>query len=598
MRAFTPAALALALGAAHPAGAFSYPALDTTSHWSLRDWGSDPQLGFHVRGASKRVWTAPGVAEERSVFYDLACVGVELDGVARPPGPLQYQGEFEGDGYLARYGIFQVTPDVGLVAVFYFHDDGKFRMAGYLNGPGVGSVGSWRMLARADYDLAGSGDDIAEFAWTAASEGRSISPPQYPAREAGDGRLEFVPDGPAYWAASAHEITVAYPPMPLDAGHGAENAGFARLLDAAHPRFGLVLWGDAATSVNATFKAYAAFDGNPSPSADVSETLQIADEAPGYPRYAVAGRDQMIFLSLGAAGPWDACTLAGKLFQRPDSRPLAVTVRQHPPESLGGWSFDPDRPVGPQADGSGTFRNALADLAGPEDLSVSRSGEGGVPYLPFDGYADAGQAVTEAQLHDLMTATRDYSARAMEDVREWRLDLFIVDWTLQGEPGAWEAMFDYGDADGNAIPREGAAVFWPAFGRRGGEWQGRQAVLSALHGAGLALNMDPSWGACPAAGYCWNDPSGCGGTSCGPACPAGVSGCRYEAYTCARECRDGSIMSLTDVDHNTLRFNPDRAAGGGASEIEWYRGAPEAWVKPGRFGFPPVYGPMPAFYRE
>jgi hypothetical protein len=591
------ASLAIPLAVPLSVGAFSYPALDTASHWTLQDWGADPGLGFHVRGASKRVWTAPGQAEEKTVFYDLACVGVELDGIRYPLGSLQYQGQFEGDGYIARYGFFQVTSGPGVAAILYFYDDGKFLLTGFLTGDIVGSIGSWRMLVRADYDLAGSGNDLAEFAWSGASEGRSVSPPQYPAREAADGSLDFVPGGPAYWAASGHEITVAYPPMP-STDHGVENPGFARIFDGDHPRFGLTLWGDAATSVTATFKAYAAFDGNLEPRADVSEILQITDEASAYPRYAVAGRDQMMFLSLGATGPWDACVLSCKLFQRPASRPLAVTVRQHPPEYMGGWVFDPDSPVRVTGDGPRTFRNALAELTGPDDLTVRRSGEDGVLYLPFDGYADPGQAVTEAQLHDLMTATRDYGAASLEDVRGWKMDLFVVDWTLQGEPDVWEAMFDYGDADGNGISREGAAVFWPALAGRGEDWRGRQTVLSALHGAGLALNMFPSWGACPSAGFCWNDASACGGVRCGEACPDGASGCRYEAYDCARECAEGSIMSLTDVDHSTLRFNSSPAAGSDHSEIDWYRRAPEAWAKPGRLGIGPVSGPMPFFYPE
>jgi hypothetical protein len=190
-------------------GAFSYPALDTTSHWTLQDWGADPELGFHVRGASKRVWTAPERSEDRTVFYDLACVGVELDGTRYPLGPLEYQGQFEGPGYIARYGILQVTPGTEIAAILYFYDDGKFQLTGFLTGSDVEAAGSWRMIVRADYDMAGSGNDLAEFAWSGASEGRSLSPPQYPQREAADGRLDFVPGGPAYWAASAHEITVS-----------------------------------------------------------------------------------------------------------------------------------------------------------------------------------------------------------------------------------------------------------------------------------------------------------------------------------------------------------------------------------------------------
>ena len=55
-------------------------------------------------------------------------------------------------------------------------------------------------------------------------------------------------------------------------------------------------------------------------------------------------------------------------------------------------------------------------------------------------------------------------------------------------------------------------------------------------------------------------------------------------------------MSLTDVDHNLIKFNASPAQGAAHSEIDWYRKGPEAWVKPGRFGSPPVQGPqLPPF---
>jgi len=55
-------------------------------------------------------------------------------------------------------------------------------------------------------------------------------------------------------------------------------------------------------------------------------------------------------------------------------------------------------------------------------------------------------------------------------------------------------------------------------------------------------------------------------------------------------------MSLTDVDHNLIKFNAAAAQGATHSEIDWYRKGPEAWVKPGRFGTAPVQGPqLPPF---
>lgn len=578
------------------AAAFSYPALDTTSQWNIQDWGFSNDKGFYVQGAEKNTWVSPGQPEARMAFYNLAFLGARLNGVQYPFDEQDFLGELQGDRYLVKYGSFRVTTGVYLVVLLYFFDDGRFETYSYFDGPGYSPSSEWEVVARIDYDMSGSGNNIAEFLWNPSSEGQSLSPPQAPALAAADGRLGYTAStasGPSFWAASAHEISIAYPPLARNAGSGVENLGFARILNASQPQFGMVLWEGAGTPVEATFKAYAAYDGSMAPMADVTTELQLTSEAPGRPRYAYSGRDQMLFLRLGVPAEGRTYAFGGKLFQRGESRALSVTVHQHPAGHLGGWDFDPDMVVRYTEAGGRTFRNALTELSGPEDLVVSGNGNG-VPYLPYDGYAAPGHPVTEAQLHNLMTATRDRSQTAMESVRDWRLDLYLVNWTLQGEPEAWEAMFDGGGADANGISREGAAVFWPAI-HGDDDFQRKQSVLSALRGAGLALNMDATWGTCSFAGYCWDDGSSCGGRRCGGSCPSGVSGCRYSAYTCDAECVDGSVLSLTDFNQSTIRFNGNAASGSDFSELDWYRYAPEAWVKPGRFGAPPVSGPLPSF---
>jgi hypothetical protein len=57
-------------------------------------------------------------------------------------------------------------------------------------------------------------------------------------------------------------------------------------------------------------------------------------------------------------------------------------------------------------------------------------------------------------------------------------------------------------------------------------------------------------------------------------------------------------MSFVDLGHSSVKFNPKAAKGSDFSEIDWYRRAPEAWVKPGRFGIGPLSGPMPTFTGE
>jgi hypothetical protein len=577
---------------------FSYPALDTTSHWTIQDWGFTTAQGFYIQGAEKKIWTGPGQPQSKTAFYNLAVVGVRLGGAAFAFQGQDFMGEMMGDGYIAKYGSFKVTPVVSLTVVAFFMDDGKFELNTYFGGPGYVGTQAWDVVVRMDYDMAGAGNNIAEFLWNKSSEGGTVSPPQSPRSEVSDGRLVYAYSksaGSGYWAAISHEISVAYPPLARESGFGIENAGFARILNASNPQFGMVLWNDAVTPLEAVFKAYGGFDGNLWPKASIASPLQNTGETGALPRYAFAGRDQMVFLVLNAPSGGGTYRVGGKLFQRANTRPLAVVVRQHPPEYMDGFSFDADRVLRVNNEGARTFRNALGALAGENDFSVFRSGSDGVRYLPFDGYASPGQAITEAQLHNLLVNSREVTSAALENVRDWRLDLLIVDWVLQGEPGVWEAMFDYGNADANGISREGGVVFWPSMRGRNLDFQMRQATMSSLHAAGLALNMDPSWGACSFAGYCWVDGSGCGGLRCGSGCPAGAQGCRYSAYNCLHECREGTIMSLSDVDRNTVGFNRAAAAGSPFSEFDWYRKAPEAWVKPGRFGAPPISGPMPPF---
>lgn len=588
----------LALCGAAEARTFSYPALDTASHWTIRDWGFSTGQGFYIQGAEKNVWTAPGQPQSKTAFYNLAVVGARLNGNGYGLQSQDFMGEMQGDGYLAKYGGFKVSNGVSLTIVAFFMDDGKFEINTYFSGPGNVGTQPWEVVLRIDYDMAGAGNNIAEFLWSRSSEGGTVSPPQAPRSEVLDGRLVYSPSkstGSGYWAASAHEIAVAYPPLAREAGSGIENAGFARILNAGNPQFGMVLWNDAVTPVEAVFKAYAGYDGNLWPKASILTPLQNTGETGSLPRYAFAGRDQMAFLVMSAPSGGGTYRVGGKLFQRANTRPLTVVVRQHPPEQMDGFSFDADRVLRYTSEGGRSFRNALAPLPGENDFSLYRSGSDGVRYLPFDGYAAPGQAITEAQLHNLLVNSRETTPAVLENVRDWRLDLLVVNWSLQGEPNVWEAMFDYGSADANGISREGAAVFWPSIGGRGFDFQTRQANMSMLHAVGLTLNMDPSWGTCPFAGYCWNDPSGCGGWRCGSGCPAGAQGCRYAAYNCLQECREGSLMSLTDVEHSSVGFNRNAAPGSGFSEFDWYRKAPEAWVKPGRFGAPPISGSMPPF---
>lgn len=578
------------------AQSIGYPTLDTASHWSIQDWGFSPQSGFYVQGAQIPVLVAPNQRQYKSVFYHLSVVGARLNGQEYRLANPDYLGQMEGSTYLVRYASFTLAANLSITLVYYFHDNGEFETYAYFQGAAYVPGSAWDLVMRADYDLGTSGNNIAEFLWSPAGEGGATSPPQFPRGEAADGKLIYQPNpsGPSYWSATSHEIAVAYPPLLHSEGSGIENTGIARILNAAHPQFGMVIWGDPNAASDIVFKDYAYHDGTLNPAANPGTALQLTGEGENRPRYAYAGRDQMLFLNLRV--PSDGVVrFRAKVFQRPSTRPLTVRVFQHHPDYLGGWVFDPDLVVRNTADGPRTFRRALTELVGSEDVNIATASQG-LPWLAFDGYAGPGQSISDERLHAAITAARSQAPLNLNSARDFQVDLMLVDWNSQNEPGAWENLFDRGGGDVNRIGREGAAVHWPNLGGQGATYQRGQAVLSALHGIGLALNMQPAWSNCPFRGYCWNDPSACGGMRCGSACPPGVSGCEYRAHSCEHECTEGTIMSLTDVNRNLLKFNTSAAQGSNRSEVEWYRRAPEAWVKPGRFGVGLVQGPqLPGF---
>jgi hypothetical protein len=204
--------LALALALPRSARAFAYPALDTTSHWTVQNWGFTASRGFYVQGAEKKTWAGPGQPQSKTAIYALEVVGVRLNGAGYAFKSQDFLGESGGDGYIAKYGSFKVTEGVSLTVVLFFIDDGKFEVNAYFTGAAYDATQPWEVVVRMDYDMAGSGNNIAEFLWNAASEGGSMSPPALPRSEAFDGRLVYKSaKGPAsgYWAAVNHEMAVA-----------------------------------------------------------------------------------------------------------------------------------------------------------------------------------------------------------------------------------------------------------------------------------------------------------------------------------------------------------------------------------------------------
>jgi len=52
---------------------------------------------------------------------------------------------------------------------------------------------------------------------------------------------------------------------------------------------------------------------------------------------------------------------------------------------------------------------------------------------------------------------------------------------------------------------------------------------------------------------------------------------------------------FADVNHSSVQFNTSPLPNSSRSEIDWYKYAPESWVKPGMNGMSYISGPMPQF---
>jgi hypothetical protein len=579
--------------------AVTYPVLDTTSHWLIGNYGFTTSNGMYFRDVRKKVWSSSGVQQEKPVFYEISIVGVRkgnLEYLLPTPASLPVIG---GSNPFEQYSFNfkNIVPGVGLVTSFTFQDNGKFSVDAIFYGSGFNVADQWSIITRVDYDVVTSGNNTVEFLWNKNSEGGTLSPPQIPDNSALDGDLIF--NLPAsgqsnYWSTSTHEISLTYPKMNKNMGPGIENLGILRIINPNDPEFGLILWSDSATEIKATLKEYTGGI-TLNPQASVSSILQATNSATNYPRFAYVGKDQMMYLSM-KANQSEYSHLGFKAFQRPNGvRPLHIRVYQHPPSDMRTWRFNPDFQIYTFYNGVRTFRQAIQELVGSNtEVIIDRSGDNGVPYLPYTGYAGIGQSITESALNGLMTNIRTSN---LENLREWRVDIFIVNWTMAGEPTTFGTMFDHGSVNTNHISREGSAVFFKTIANQSSDYLERKIILESLKDLGYALNMSPAWGNCPFVGYCWNDPSAtnCSQKKCGSVCPNGVTDCHYSPYMCEKECKSGTIMTNTEYNNNRFEFNPLPANGSQFSEVDWYRLAPEAWVKPGRGGMSDVFGPMPQF---
>ena len=264
--------------------------------------------------------------------------------------------------------------------------------------------------------------------------------------------------------------------------------------------------------------------------------------------------------------------LQGKLFQRPNERPLQYIVKYH--SGVGTWVNSPvgnifNQTIRTVSGENRSMRTAMNRLVANENLSMEAS------TMPlYSGFSD-GAAIDLSGLHNMLAnclaciETPTHTINSWEfEADAWIVHAWLVNWWFQtvGSTSALGLMFDGTGpntrADGAA--RQGAAIFWPAilkYQNQQATPARQQASLVTLHEIGHTFDFEHGWSSC-------HDVTG------GP-CLSGTSPDIMATY------------AQNDASHpNTVRFNEeDPSATNNWTDrnlARFYRFGPESWLKPGR----------------
>ncbi|MBD3244127.1 MAG: hypothetical protein GF331_26280 [Chitinivibrionales bacterium] len=563
------AALSATLSATTAGAQTWYPDIDY-SHWWC-GWSVDGSIEY----VYKQIRTGPSTTTWKLVFDQLKIWSVEINNTQYSTSQLgsEYTLTSEYWGYWKFYGYRTVD---GLNHKLYFeyklYKDGRFQVntawrndGGYTLPPGTPKI-----TFLINYDLNGSADDIVEY-------------------------VHHDAEGIEYWFAPAWDIEVNYAAEYINQSEAIDNSALFRIVDATDPatQFGAVFWHSN--------KPITAFMMNAQndlqtlrPMSSWWYPLQSVDSDPDYSDYAHSGNDQVVYVSVHTStNPYTLNPMLGKLFQKPDARPVRFHTYIMRDQS-GGLSDPPSVSANltTVVDNQRSASDAFTELTNGRWTHDQKYISVDMTQYPMNAiYGE--REITFAQLHEFMFAARNqspsiYMQANRENLRDWYVEGCIVNCVDPGKGlGGMGVLFDGGapNPENNGIEREAFAVYWPAIRRAYndvGNVHTRILMFTYAHEAGHCLSLHHEWGSC---GLCYMP-------TYMPWCGMGVTCTGYESimtYSFSESDCPGCSFPNNHVGHTTMHFNGSGHHGGepyNPSQLRFMQMGPEAWIKPGRYGTP------------
>lgn len=538
---FLAAIASIALFTTSNALAQRFPRIDPTLHWEITDHAYNTTTDtIEIGEVYKPIEVSQGTFENRMCFRSIRVCGIIVDGLEYTFDGSAYQNFYETSTGRAVKGMYYLDGHPEYIYImFNFYKDGRFTFAAYMPSSQTYNV---EVPVRIDYEFNDGQNNVFEVAWNNSCKDSNDQSHRSPP----DNDPNLYYNAPVsgwtvdYWSAVQNEVRVHFPLMQRDSNEtSVDFTALCRIKDASitGQHFGAVFWAFG-SEYEIVFNRFNN-DNLITPVVNASATIQTcaapAAQHSYYPNYVTSGQNQIAYVVLkGEANNIKALEVMGKLFQQGGGRALKVTIHTFPNLIPIGWTtswqFDPDYVIATEHDGDRTFRRALAELVGdPDLLTIVVVNE--TEYPP--GYP------TGADNDQLLYHNRDLSRANRENIDEWKVDAYIVNFA---DPQI-AFMFDAYNGGDNQIEREGAIAYWESFTQHAtangldAHWQIGAVQEALLHELGHSFNLG-------------HEPDG---LAIRPIMSKGLMGA-----------------------DSTIRYSQWC--------LDWFQDMPESWVKPGRYG--------------
>lgn len=544
-----------------------YPDIDN-SFWPVGTFGDAT-----LYSVSKTIRTGTSTTVDKSAFASLSLHCVKIGTTYYPTVQLgtEYTSTSQAGGYKSYYGNRVVANQYKLAYQYNLYKDGRYLIQtswryedGYVPPPGSPEV-----TYRLNYDLGGPSDDIAEYVTTST-------------------------EGVEYWYGPATDMEVTFAAQPITRSNAIENSAACRFVDASSPatQFGAVLW-HSNRNLRVFFMNVANDWLQIPPTTTYTLPLQSVGSHPAYSQYAFAGNDQVAYVTVTtSSSPYTVTPIQGRLWQKPAGRP----VRFHTYTMKDAAHIVADPPsvaanLQTVVDNNRSVTDALNELTNSRWTHDEKS-----VYVDLAAY---GGSITLAQLHEFMFAARTvapsiYTTQNRENLRDWHVEVCVINLYVSNGPQYSGVMFDNDvpATANNGIEREACAIFWPsitwAFLDQNNIYT-RYLMWAVCHEVGHCFGLQHTWGSC---GTCYSPvpPPPCSGSPC-----TGYQSIMTYSFN---ECGPPWIAPSPHIGHTSMHYYGAGYYGESyaGSQLRLVQMGPEAWVKPGRYGFPLWNADPPAPY--